>query len=168
MPGTVTSCPPPPSMDLPPTPPPPEALAYSLTLPAAPQSPAIARITTRTVLRAHGLEDLTDAALMVVSELAACACRFTDAAEVYVSLRYRDAALRVILYDGHPRHTNPHLAAACAARRRATLRVLSCVVKACAGDWGFDDAREPAGGTRLWAVLPRAGAGAYAAGSGGS
>jgi hypothetical protein len=161
MPGTVTSCPIPPLTDAPSAPPAPEALTYSLTLPAAPQSPAIARTATRTILRAHGLEDVTDAALQVVSELAACACRFTPAADVYVSLRYRDDTLRVILYDAHPRHTNPRLASACDARRRATLRVLACVVRACAGDWGFGDAREPGGGTRMWAVLPRVGARAY-------
>ncbi|MDQ1016593.1 hypothetical protein QFZ43_003142 [Streptomyces afghaniensis] len=64
------------------TPPTPETLAYSLTLPATLQSPAIARAATRTILRAHGLEDVTDAAVQVVSELASCACRFTPTAEV--------------------------------------------------------------------------------------
>lgn len=155
------SCLPPTHTDLPPAPSTPETLTYSLTLPAAPLSPAIARTATRTILRAHGLEDVTDAVVQVVSELAACACRFTSTAEVYVSLRYRDGALRVILYDAHPRHTNPRLAAACDSRRRATLRVLSCVVRACEGDWGFGGAREPGGGTRMWAVLPRRGAQAY-------
>ncbi|MGI5428347.1 hypothetical protein [Streptomyces sp. CA-179760] len=96
-----------------------------------------------------------------MSELASCACRFTPTAEVYVSLRYRDSALRVILYDGHPRHTNPRLAAACDTHRRAALRVLACVVRACGGDWGFGDAREPGGGTRMWAVLPHQGTRAY-------
>lgn len=60
-----------------PVPPTPETLSYSLTLPAAPQSPAVARAATRTILRAHGLEGMTDAAVQTVSELAACACRFT-------------------------------------------------------------------------------------------
>ncbi|WP_329256534.1 ATP-binding protein [Streptomyces sp. NBC_01478] len=161
MPGTMTSCQAPPLTDAPHAPPTPETLAYSLTLPAAPPSPAIARTATRSILQAHGLADMTDAAVQTVSELAACACRFTPAAEIYVSLRYRDGALRVILYDAHPRHINPRLAAACDSRRRATLRVLSCVVRACAGDWGFGEAREPGGGTRMWAVLPRAGARAY-------
>ncbi|MEU0741709.1 ATP-binding protein [Streptomyces sp. NPDC006134] len=162
--GTVTTCPAPTPLDPPPAPPAPEALSYSLTLPAGLHSPAIARSATRTILRAHGLEDVTDAAVQVVGELVGCACRLTPTAEVYVSLRYRDAALRVILYDGHPRHTHPRLAAACEARRRAALRVLACVVRACEGDWGFGDAREPAGGTRMWAVLPRQGARAYLGG----
>lgn len=156
-----TTCPPPPAKDVTPTPPIPETLTYSLTLPAAPQSPAIARAATRMILRAHALGDVTDAVVQVVSELASCACRFTPTDEVYVSLRYRDGALRVTLYDGHPRHSNPRLAAACESRRRAALRVLSCVVKSCNGDWGFGDARELGGGTRMWAVLPRHGARMY-------
>jgi len=145
-------------VDLPLAPPTPETLAYSLTLPAAPQSPSIARAATRVVLRAHGLQDVTDAAVQVVSELAACACRFTPTAEVYVSLRYREGALRVNIYDGHPRHAHARLSAACDARRRANLRVLACVVRACGGDWGIGAAGEPGGGARMWAVLPREGA----------
>ncbi|WKX12717.1 hypothetical protein [Streptomyces sp. NL15-2K] len=139
-------------------PPSPENLAYSLTLPAGPMSPRVARAATRVALQAHGLEDMTDAAVQVVAELAACACRFTPDAEVYLSLRFRDGALRVILYDGHPRHSHPRLAAACDARRRAALRVLGCVVRACGGEWGFGEAREPGGGTRMWAVVGREGA----------
>lgn len=68
----------------------------------------------------HGPHDMANAAVQVVSELTSCACRFTTADDIYVSLRYRDGALRVIL---------------------------------------FDAAREPGGGTRLWAVLPRSGRG---------
>ncbi|MFD6324474.1 ATP-binding protein [Streptomyces sp. NPDC058442] len=161
---STSLCPVEATADRPPAPPSPDALAYSFTLPAAPQSPAIARAATRTILRVHGLADVMDAAVQVVGELAACSCRLAPAAEVYLSLRYRDGTLRVVLYDAHPRHAHPRLAAACDARRRAALRVLACVVKACSGDWGFGDAREPGGGTRMWAVLPRAGARAYAAG----
>jgi hypothetical protein len=54
------------------------------------------------------------------------------------------------------------LPAACDARRRSMLRLSICVVRACGGDWGFGDAREPGGGTRTWAVLPRQGARQYA------
>jgi hypothetical protein len=160
VPGTVTTCLVP--GEARPTPPDPEALAYSLTLPASCTTPRIARAATRTILRAHGLSDITDAAVQTVSELVACACRFASAAEVYMSLRYRDGSLRVILYDSHPRHSNPRLAAACDVRRRASLRVLACVVRACGGDWGFGEAREPGGGTRMWAVVPRVGARAFA------
>ncbi|MGX1544557.1 ATP-binding protein [Streptomyces adustus] len=140
------------------------ALAYSPTFPAAPQAPSIARAATRVILRAHGLADVVEPAVQVVNELATCACRFAQSAEVYVSLRYRDGALRVILYDGHPRHTHPRLAAACDTRRHSALRVPACVVRACGGDWGFGAAREPASGTRMWAVLPRATATAYLGG----
>ena len=160
----VTACQAPTPVDLPPAPPTPETLAYSLTLPAAPLSAAVARAATRNVLRAHGLADMTDAVVQVVSELVACACRFSSSAEVYLSLRYREGTLRVVLYDGHPRHVHPHLAAACEARRRAALRLLRCVVRACRGDWGLGEAREPGGGTRMWAVLPRSGARAYGRG----
>ncbi|MFI1162526.1 ATP-binding protein [Streptomyces sp. NPDC020801] len=148
---------------LPPAPPTPESLAYSLTLPAGPRTPAIVRATIRTVLLAHDLGDMADPAVQVASELSACACRFTPAPEVYVCLRYREEALRVVLYDAHPRHTNPRLAAACDARRRSALRLPACVVRACGGDWGFGDARQPGGGTRTWAVLPREGTRAYLA-----
>lgn len=150
--GLVTVCPVTAPTSSRPTP---ETLSYSLTLPAALRSPAIARAATRAILRAHDLADTSDAAVQVVAELTACACRFAPTSDVYLSLRYRDEALRVVLYDGNPRHTHPRLATACDTRRRAALRVLACVVKACAGDWGFGDAREPGGGTRMWAVLPR-------------
>ncbi|MFD4530091.1 ATP-binding protein [Streptomyces sp. NPDC058470] len=149
------------------SPPSPDTLAYSFTLPAGPVSSRIARAATRVALQAHGLEDMTEAAVQVVAELAACACRFTPDASVYVSLRFREGELRVILYDGHPRHSHPRLAAACDARRRAALRVLACVVRVCDGDWGFGEAREPGGGTRMWAVLPWRGAREYS-GAGGA
>lgn len=136
-------------------PPSPEGLSYSLTLPAAPHSPSIARTVTRAVLTSHGLEEMADAAIQVVGELTACAYRLAPFTDAYLSLRYRDDALRVIVFDAHPCHTHPRLAAACDARRRAALRLLACVVKSCSGDWGFGDAREPGGGTRMWAVLPR-------------
>ena len=139
----------------------PESLAYSLTLPAALSSPAIARAATRAVLVAHGLGTLIDPTEQAVGELVAVGCQFTSASEVYLSLRHRDGALRVIVYDGHPRHTNPRLAATCDARRRASLRLLGCVARACGGDWGFGESREPGGGTRMWAVLPCDGASAW-------
>ncbi|MGH4033915.1 ATP-binding protein [Actinomycetota bacterium Odt1-20B] len=140
----------------------PEDLAYSLTLPAALSSPAIARAATRTVLAAHGLTALLDPATQMVSELISAGCQFGAAsAEVYLSLRFRDGALRVIVYDAHPRHTHPRLAAACDARRRAALRLLACVARACEGEWGFGEAREPGGGTRMWGTVPCEGGAAY-------
>ncbi|MEH0556184.1 ATP-binding protein [Streptomyces sp. B21-101] len=139
----------------------PETLAYSLTLPAALSSPALARTTTRELLKAHGLQDMLDPALQAVGELTAVAAQFTESPNFYVSLRYRADTLRVIVYDSHPRHTQPHLTAACDTRRRAALRVLACVCRSCDGSWGFGEAHEPGGGTRMWARLPRASAATY-------
>ncbi|MFF3845775.1 ATP-binding protein [Streptomyces sp. NPDC002328] len=132
----------------------PETLAYSFTLPADPRSPGIARAVTRAVLPAHGLAEMTDVAVQAVSELTACACRFSPT-EVYLSLRYRESALRVTFYDGHARHTHPRLTAACALHRRATLRLLDRVVRDAGGDWGIGGGGESGvAGTRMWAVLP--------------
>ncbi|MGW7579469.1 ATP-binding protein [Streptomyces sp. NPDC054765] len=158
MPAPVSVCPHP--LDIR-TPRVPENLAYSLTLPAALASPAVARSAARTILEAHGLYDVTAAAIQVIGELAACACLFTPSEDVYLSLRYRDDTLRVNLYDGHPRHTHRRLAAACDARRRSVLLLLACVVRACEGKWGFGTSQEPGDGTRSWAVLPREGAQVY-------
>ncbi len=42
-------------------PPAPDALTYSLTLPAGPASARIARVVTRAMLHAHGLDGMADA-----------------------------------------------------------------------------------------------------------
>ncbi|WP_399888097.1 ATP-binding protein [Streptomyces sp. BBFR51] len=159
----TTRCPAAPAYPADPTPPIPETLAYSFTLPAALASPALARAATREVLRAHDLADMLDPALQTVGELTAVACQFTESQNYYLTLRYRFDTLRVIAYDSHPRHTSPRLATACDTRRRAALRVLACVCRACDGTWGFGEAREPGGGTRMWVTLPRASAAAYGA-----
>ncbi|MEV0118651.1 hypothetical protein AB0H77_36300 [Streptomyces sp. NPDC050844] len=70
----------------------PDTLAYSLTLPSALTTPAIARAATRTVLAAHGLAALAAPATQIVAELTATACQFSAAAEVYVSLRFREGS----------------------------------------------------------------------------
>ncbi len=140
----------------------PDTLTYSLTLPSALSTPSVARAATRHILTAHHLPELADAAVQTVSELTAIGCQLGGAAPtVYLSLRYRSGALRVIVYDGEPRPTNPRLAAAVDARRRTALRLLARVVKACAGTWGCDESPEPGGGTRTWAVLPHATTAAY-------
>ncbi|WP_199545619.1 ATP-binding protein [Streptomyces sp. N35] len=140
----------------------PDGLAYSLTLPAALSTPAIARAATRHILAAHHLPELADAAVQAVGELTATACQLTPAAQIYVSLRYRSGALRITVYDGEPHPAHPRLAAALDARRRAALRLLARVVKCCEGTWGCGESPEPGGGTRTWAVLPRATTAAYA------
>ncbi len=53
------------------------------------------------------------------------AAQFTETPDFYLSLHYRCSTLRLIAYDSHPRHTQPHLATACDTRRRAALRVQS-------------------------------------------
>lgn len=160
--GTVSTCPVfRDGLDAAPVPPSPDSLTFSLTLPAGPASSRVARVAARAALQSHGLDDMADATLQVVGELAACASRFTPGEEVYLSLRYRESALRVVLYDGHRRHEHPRLVEACDARRRAALRLLGCVVRACDGEWGFGEAREPGGGTRMWTVLPWVGARGY-------
>ncbi|MGW0708825.1 ATP-binding protein [Streptomyces sp. NPDC002643] len=140
----------------------PDHLDYRLTMPLGPLSPRIARDSTRAVLAAYGMRGLLDPTVQIVGELVACAWKFTPDAVAYVSLRYREGHLEVVLYDGHPRHEHPKLVAACDARRRSALRVMGCVVRACRGEWGFGEAWEPGGGTRMWAVLPRWGAVGYA------
>ncbi|NEC87370.1 sensor histidine kinase [Streptomyces sp. SID12501] len=158
----VSACPI--STDLTKAPPPsPDTLTYGFTLPAEAVSSRVARATTRVVLQTHGLEEMADAAVQVVGELTACAFRFAADASVYVSLRWWEAELQVVLYDGHRRHVHPRLAAACDERRGDALRVLGCVVEGCGGEWGFGEAREPGEGTRMWAVLPWAGAREFAA-----
>jgi hypothetical protein len=141
--------------------------AYGLTLPAAPASPAVARTVARTALRAHGPEAVSDAVVQAVGELAAAAVKFSGRGDdLYLSLRQRDGAVRVIVFDAHPSHAHPRLAGVCEARRRAELRLLAALANACHGDHGFGPAREPSGGTRMWAVLHLGGtAQAYGAAS---
>ncbi|MFF3939027.1 ATP-binding protein [Streptomyces phaeofaciens] len=139
----------------------PEDLCYGFTLPAGPRSPGVARAVSRTILGAHGLAEVTEPVVQVVSELTTSAYRLSLTKEMYVSLRYRDSALRVTVHDGHPRHTPSRLGAICVLNRRVSLRLLDEVVRACRGEWGIGGDREPGGGTRMWAVLPRAGARAY-------
>ncbi|MDQ0811514.1 hypothetical protein QFZ63_003228 [Streptomyces sp. B3I7] len=133
----------------------PETLAYSLTLPAALTSPALARQVTRALLTAHGLGGMLDPAVLAVSELTATAARFTQSADFHLSLRYRADTLRLTVYDNHPHHAHPRLADACETRRRAALRLLTRLCRTCGGACGFEGSREPGGGTRMWATLPR-------------
>ncbi|MFJ7208347.1 hypothetical protein ACIQWR_33060 [Streptomyces sp. NPDC098789] len=38
---------------------------------------------------------------------------------------------------------------------------MAAVVRSCGGAWGFEESREPGGGTRTWAALPLRGAAEY-------
>ncbi|MFJ3925427.1 ATP-binding protein [Streptomyces sp. NPDC090022] len=149
--SSLTVCGTPPTS---PTPPSPYTLSYSLTLPGQPYSAGVARDAVRTVLRTHHLTPLIPLTQQVTAELMAAGWHHSPGEDLYLSLRYRDDSLRVIVYDSHTPHTQPRLAALCEARRRSHLRVLAALVKDCRGDWGFGPAREPGGGTRSWARLP--------------
>ncbi|MFJ5227151.1 ATP-binding protein [Streptomyces sp. NPDC088400] len=150
-PARFTQCPPPPPDTAEPHP---GNLAYSLTLPSAVSTPAIAFEIAEVLLESHQLGRLVRPAMHLVRELMTCACRFTAAGEdVYLALRQRDGVLRVIAYDTHPRHSHPRLAAACDQRRHAALRVVPDLVRTHRGRWGFDAAHSAANGTRTWATL---------------
>ncbi|MEU9146152.1 ATP-binding protein [Streptomyces sp. NPDC048349] len=138
-----------------------DALTCSLTVPGAPYSAQIARAAVRSVLHAYRLDPLAPAAVQVTGELVAAAWSLDPGRALYLSVRYRDDSLRLTVYDGHPPHAHPRLAAHCEARRRAALRLMGAVVRDCGGAWGFGDSREPGGGTRTWASLPRLGAADY-------
>ncbi|MGW0362510.1 ATP-binding protein [Streptomyces sp. NPDC002990] len=135
-------------------PPSPYALSYSLTLPGEPYSAAVARRTVASVLRTHHLDPLVPAAAQATAELMAAGWHSSPGTDLYLSVRYRDDSLRLIVYDAHGAHAHPRLAALCEARRRSNLRVLAAVVRDSRGEWGFGQAREPGGGTRSWATLP--------------
>ncbi|MER6519045.1 ATP-binding protein [Streptomyces sp. NPDC001553] len=151
--ATVTAChaEPAPTSYAPPSP---SALSYSLTLPGEPYSAALARRTVASVLRTHRLDALVAAAAQVTGELMAAGWHSSPGDGLYLSVRYRDDSLRLIVYDAHAAHPHPPLAALCEARRRGHLRVLAALVRDCEGEWGFGPAREPGGGTRTWATLP--------------
>ena len=102
MPVVNSRCPAAPTFPADPTRPTPETLRYSLTLPAALASPAMARVATTAFLRAHDLADMMDPGLQAVSELTATACQFTESLDFYLALRYRSDTLRVIVYRQSP------------------------------------------------------------------
>nr|WSX50044.1 ATP-binding protein [Streptomyces sp. NBC_00974] len=140
-----------------------DAMACSLTVPGEPYSAQIARSTVRSVLHAHRLDPVAPAAVQVAGELIAASWHLDPGRSLYLSLRHREGSLRLTVYDGHAPHSHPRLAAHCEARRRGALRVMSAVVRDCGGAWGFEESREPGGGTRTWVSLPVAGAVGYLA-----
>lgn len=135
-------------------PPSPHTLRYSFTFPGEPYSAAVARGTVAAVLRTHRLDGLVPAATQTTGELIAAAWHSSPGDGLYLSVSYRDDALRLIAYDAHGPHPHPRLAALCDSRRRSHLRVLAALIQDCGGDWGLGPAREPNGGTRTWATLP--------------
>ncbi|WP_328905565.1 ATP-binding protein [Streptomyces sp. NBC_00234] len=130
-------------------------LALSLTLPGDPRSAAVARGVVTTALRAYGLASYTWPAALLASELVALNATLTPQRDLYLSLRHRDDALRLLVWDQHPDHACPGAAALCAQRRRRGLWLLAAVVDDWGGDWGVCDALPPQRGYKSWVVLPR-------------
>ncbi|MEV5505813.1 hypothetical protein [Streptomyces orinoci] len=141
----------------------PTGLAYSFTVPGEPRSAALARAQVRTALRAHGLADAEEAVLQTTGELVACASLFEPGQNLYLSLHWRDRAIRTVLWDPHPSHAHDRAAQTlCTARRKRILLLLACVVRECGGTWGIDRPSPGNEGTKVWANLPHTGAKSYA------
>ncbi|WP_372409212.1 ATP-binding protein [Streptomyces luteireticuli] len=141
----------------------PTSLSYSFTIPGESRSAAVARRNVQASLCAHGLTGIAPPVLQVVGELVACAVMFEPGQNLYLSLNWRDDALRTVLWDPHPSHrSEPAASLLCADRRRRMLLLLACVARECGGDWGIDTPGPGAEGTKVWAVLPYTGAAAYA------
>ncbi|WP_156726828.1 ATP-binding protein [Streptomyces apocyni] len=136
-----------------PVPPSVDNLSYSLGLPGGAYCAGLVRGTVRSVLREHGLRDAVALAELVVSELLACAYRFTPERDVSLSLRCRYETLRVTVFDQHPVH--PHgRADECRERRLRSLEVLAALAKSCRGEHGIADIEPPLPGSKLWAAFP--------------
>ncbi len=130
-------------------------LALSFTLPGDIRSARIARTATAAALEAHGLDPYVWPVTYAVTELVSVTARMSPGRELYVSLRHRDDAVRLLVWDQHPHHTEADLTALCEARRRRALWLLAAVVDDWGGEWGMCEATEPQRGTKSWALLPR-------------
>lgn len=133
----------------------PRSLSYSLTLPGELRSAAVARASVGAVLAAHGLERFLLPAQVAVSELAATLARLTPGKDLYVSVRHRGDALRLVVWDQHPTHRDPGAERLCGERRSRALWLLAAVVEDWGGEWGVRAAAPPQAGTKTWVTLPR-------------
>ncbi|WP_203182214.1 ATP-binding protein [Streptomyces pratensis] len=129
-------------------------LVLSLTLPGDPRSAAVGRRAVAASLPAYGLPSYAWPVTLAVTELIAVNAALTPGRELYLSLRHRDDALRIVLWDQHPRHADPDTLALCAARRRRALWLLAAVVDDWGGEWGVTEGPPPHRGTKSWALLP--------------
>ncbi|MEU6013044.1 ATP-binding protein [Streptomyces sp. NPDC047515] len=80
--------------------------AYTLQLPQDPRAPGVARTTLRTILRVHGMRELTEITELLASERVANAYLHSSGA---YCLRLRDVGrsrIRLSVWD-----TNPHIPA---------------------------------------------------------
>ncbi|MFE7713256.1 ATP-binding protein [Streptomyces sp. NPDC057486] len=130
-------------------------LALSLTLPGDPRSAAIGRDAITASLHAYALTPYIWPSALVVSELVGVTSTMTPGQELYVSARHRDNALRIVVWDQHPRHCDPDAVTLCEARRRQALWLLAAVVDDWGGEWDVCDAMPPHAGTKSWVALPR-------------
>ncbi|MER6607507.1 ATP-binding protein [Streptomyces sp. NPDC000927] len=133
----------------------PGVLAMGFTLPGDVRSASISRTAVGAGLAGHGLGPYVWPTVHVVSELVAVAVRVSPGKEVYVSVRHRDDALRIVVWDQHPQHADPDMTALCGARRRQALWLMEAVVDDWGGEWGACDAPSPHRGTKSWVALPR-------------
>ncbi|MEV8453944.1 ATP-binding protein [Streptomyces sp. NPDC052095] len=130
-------------------------LGLSFTVPGDYRSPFIGRTVVAAALQAHGLGRYVWPATHVVHELVAVSARISPGREIYVSLRQREDAVRLLVWDQHVRHDRPHVASLCEARRRRVLWLLAAVVDDWGGEWGSGEAVPPHHGTKSWVTLPR-------------
>ncbi|WP_327709119.1 ATP-binding protein [Streptomyces sp. NBC_00464] len=130
-------------------------LALSFTLPGDIRSARIARAATAAALEAHGLAPYVWPVTYAVTELVSVTARMSPGRELYVSLRHRDDAVRLLVWDQHPHHPDSDLTALCEARRRRALWLLAAVADDWGGEWGMCEAPQPQRGTKSWVVLPR-------------
>ncbi|MFD7624010.1 ATP-binding protein [Streptomyces sp. NPDC059802] len=130
-------------------------LGLSFTLPGDVRSAFIGRTAVAAALEAHGLAPYVWPATHAVDELVAVTVRMSPGKELYVSLRQRDDAVRLLVWDQHPQHTAPDLATLCETRRRRALWLLAAVVDDWGGEWGVSEASAPQRGIKSWVMLPR-------------
>ncbi|MFF3953230.1 ATP-binding protein [Streptomyces sp. NPDC001890] len=130
-------------------------LSLSFTLPGDLRSAFIGRTVVAAALEAHGLAPYVWPATHVVDELVAVTVRMSPGKDFYVSLRHRDDAVRLLVWDQHPHHPAPDTAALCEARRRRALWMLAAVVDDWGGEWGAAEANLPRRGIKSWVELPR-------------
>ncbi|MEU9063199.1 ATP-binding protein [Streptomyces sp. NPDC048430] len=130
-------------------------LILSLTLPGDPRSAAVGRHAVAASLPTYGLHAFAWPVTLAVTELIAVNAALTPGRELYLSLRHRDDALRLVLWDQHPQHTDPDTLALCEVRRRRALWLLAAVIDDWGGRWGVTEGPPPHQGVKSWAVLPR-------------
>ncbi|WP_327338771.1 MULTISPECIES: ATP-binding protein [unclassified Streptomyces] len=130
-------------------------LALSLTLPGDIRSARIARAAAVAALETRGLNPYVWPVTHAVTELVAVAAGMSPGRELYVSLRHRDDAVRLLVWDQHRHHAAPDLAAVCETRRRRALWLLAAITDDWGGKWGMGEAPQPQWGTKSWVTLPR-------------